>query len=172
MNTSILDTIFKRRSIRKYTDQPVTAETLTLLLKAGMAAPSARNTRPWEFIAVNDPAVMDDLRAIMEYGKYNAPAAIVVCGGNILATDDTARRYWVQDCSAATENILIAAAGMGLGTVWLGVYPNDDRVERVRRLFAIPPQVTPLCVLYVGYPAEEKEPRTQYDASRVHWQRY
>jgi nitroreductase len=100
------------------------------------------------------------------------PAAIVVCGNESIANNSVARFYWAQDCSAAAENILIAAAGLGLGAVWLGVYPLPSVIKPVSEVLNIPPLVIPLCVIYVGYPAEEKPPRTQYDERRVHWQEY
>ena len=168
----ILDIIFKRRSIRKYTGQKVSRETLTDLLKAGMAAPSACNNQPWEFVVVDDESVMDKLRAGLRNGRYNAPAAIAVCDNPEIGMNPNCEPFWMVDCAAAVENILIAAAGMGLGTVWLGVYPKTDTIGIVREILGLPEQVTPLAVIYVGYPAEEKEPRTQYEERRVHWQQY
>jgi nitroreductase len=167
-----LETIFSRRSIRKYTAQPVEPEKLDLLLQAGMAAPSAMNCRPWEFIVVTDQEKLAQLRKRLVFGDRNAPAAIVVCGNPALSTNPAARLFWVQDCSAATENILIAAVGLGLGTVWVGVHPVAKFVKTVRAILSIPGSVTPLCVIYIGYPLEDKPSRTQYDAQRVHWQKY
>lgn len=172
MESEILNIIFSRRSIRKYTEQKVPREALIDLLKAAMAAPTACNNQPWEFVAVDDEGVMDQLRAGLRHGKYNAPAAIIVCHNPKIGKNPDCDQFWVQDCSAAVENILIAATGMGLGTVWLGVYPKPDTIEMVRRIAALPEEVTPLAVLYVGYPAEQKEPRTQYEERRVHWNRY
>ncbi|MDO8970256.1 MAG: nitroreductase family protein, partial [Saprospiraceae bacterium] len=105
-------------------------------------------------------------------GKYNTPSAIVVCGNPSLSNNSAGKMYWVQDCSAALENILIAAAGMDLGTVWIGIYPLESRVDAVRKVLNIPDSVTPLGAVYVGYPAEQKVPRTQYEEHRVHWQVY
>jgi nitroreductase len=171
MNPS-LDSIFKRRSIRKYTTQPVEPEKLDLLLQAGMAAPSAMNCKPWEFVVVTDPEKLAQFRKRLIFGDRNAPAAIVVCGNPRLSTNPAARLFWVQDCSAATENILIAAAGLGLGTVWVGVHPVKEFIRVVRDVAGIPKHVTPLNLVYVGYPAEEKPPRTQYDAGRIHHDQY
>jgi nitroreductase len=168
----ILETIFSRRSIRSYQDQQVEPKILGDLLKGGMAAPSACSSRPWEFVVVTDPHIMAEVRQQMRFGPYNAPAAICVCANLKIANNSAAKRFWVQDCSAAVENILIAAAGLGLGTVWLGVYPVEPVMRTVRSLFAIPEEVIPLCVIYVGYPAEEKPPRTSYDEHRVYWQQY
>jgi nitroreductase len=172
MQNPILDTIFHRRSIRKYAAQPVEPEKLDLLLKAGMAAPSAMNCKPWEFIVVTNPERLAQFRKRLIFGDRNAPAAIVVCGNPSLSANPAAKLFWVQDCSAATENILIAAVGLGLGTVWIGVHPVAEFVRTVRKIVSIPKKVTPLCIVYVGYPESEKPARTQYDDQRVHRQKY
>lgn len=169
---TVLDTIFQRRSIRQYTDQAVPREVLVDLLRAAMAAPSAVNKQPWEFVVVTRPERMADLQAVLPYGRYNAPAAVVVCGVPEAAQNEPTGSYWVQDCSAATENLLIAAVGLGLGTVWTGVYPVAERVRDVQRVLGLPAGVVPLGVILVGYPAEEKPARTQYREERVHWERY
>ncbi|NPV75450.1 MAG: nitroreductase family protein [Anaerolineae bacterium] len=167
-----LETLYKRRSIRQYTGQPVSEELMTELLKAAMAAPSACNSQPWEFVAVTEPAAMERLREALRYGRYNAPAAIAVCANPALALNSCARLFWQQDCSAALQNILIAATSLGLGSVWIGVYPVQYLIDAVRVALELPEEVTPLGVGYIGYPAEEKPPRTQFDERRVHWQTY
>jgi len=169
---NVLDLIFKRRSVRIFSKQKVKKETLTKLLQAAMAAPSASNSRPWEFIAVTNEETLKILRSKLKYGKYNAPAAVVVCANLKIAKNESAYRFWVQDCSAATENLLIAAAGMDLGTVWIGSYPKDDVMDTLRVTLGIPEDVFPLSFIYVGYPAEEVFPRTQYSEDRVHWEKY
>ena len=168
----ILETIFKRRSIRVYERKKVDEETITLLLKAAMAAPSGSNSRPWEFVVVTDEAALKTLRSKIKYGNYNAPAAVVVCANLAIAQNESAYRYWVQDCSAATENLLLAAAGMGLGTCWIASYPKEEVMSVLRETLEIPEDVYPLNLIFVGYPAEEKKPRTQYDENRVHWEKY
>jgi nitroreductase len=168
----ILETIFRRRSIRKYTGQPVEPEKIDLLLKAAMAAPSAMNCKPWEFVVITDPEKLARFRRRLIFGNRNAPAAIVVCGNPSLSANPAARLFWVQDCSLAGENILIAAEGLGLGTVWVGVHPVTEFVRVVREIAGLPKSVTPLGLIYIGYPAEEKPARTQYDERRVHWQNY
>ncbi len=170
--TGEIDFILKRRSIRRYTAQPVEREKIMLLLQSAMAAPTACNSQPWEYVVVTEPEVLSQLRAELRSGGYNAPAAIVVCGNLSLANNSAARSFWVQDCSAATENILIAAVGLGLGTVWIGVYPLPSVIKPVRRILNLPGEVEPLCIVYLGYPAEHKRPRTQYIEKRVHWQQY
>jgi nitroreductase len=161
----MIEPILARRSIRTYTDEPVTDEEITRLLEAGMAAPSASNKKPWHFIVVTDRETLDRLS---EYGSHwqmlkEAPLSIVVCGDPSIS-----EKYWIQDCSAATENILIAVSMLGLGAVWLGCYPRPERVGPTRELLGIPDPVEPLAVLSIGHPAEEKEARTQYDEARVH----
>lgn len=167
-----LDLIFKRRSIRIYDRRKLDKETITKLLQAAMAAPSGSNSRPWEFVVVTDNDILDKIRGKLKYGNYNAPAAVVVCGNLAIAQNESATRYWVQDCSAATENLLLAATGLGLGTCWVASYPKEDVMALLRDTLEIPEDVFPLNVIFVGYPAEEKAPRTQYDESRVHWEKY
>ncbi len=167
MSGSAYQTMLARRSIRKYTDRPVTREQIRRLLEAAMAAPSASNRQPWHFVAVTERAILDQLAQGHPYGKmlFEAPLCIAVCG-------EPENTYWVQDCSAAAENILLAATEMGLGSVWLGVHPQGDREHKVRDLLGMPPHVSPLCLISIGYPAEEKEPRTQYQESRVHYEHW
>lgn len=168
----IINTILQRRSIRQYEAKPVEQEKITLLLQAAMAAPNACNSQPWEFVVITDEGILSELRSGLQFAHYNAPLAIVICGNIKIANNSAARHYWVQDCSAATENLLIATTSLGLGTVWIGVYPLPSVIEKVSKIANLPENVTPLCVVYVGYPAEEKPARTQYDEHRVHWQQY
>ena len=167
-----IDTIYARRSIRKFQERPVEKEKLETLLKAAMAAPSARNGKPWEFVVVTQPEGMKKVRSVMILSPYNAPAAIIVCGNTSVIKRPLAARFWVQDCSAATENVLLAAVELGLGTVWLGVHPIQNLSKQISKIFQLPKTVQPLNVIYVGYPNEEKPPRTQYDPACVHWEVY
>ncbi len=162
-----LDWIFARRSIRKFHSSPVEDEKINLMLQAAMAAPSASNIRPWHFIVVKDRQALDRLAAVHPYAKmcYEATLAIVVC-----ADPTISKHYWPQDCSAATENILLASTSLGLGTVWLGVHPRVERKEPVKQLFKVPDEMEVLSVVAIGYPAEKREPRTQFDAGRVHYE--
>jgi nitroreductase len=141
-----------RRSIRSYQDRPVPQELLRALLEAAMAAPTAANSRPWEFVVVTAPDTLALLRERLLFARYNAPAAIVVC--------------------AATENILIAAAALDLGAVWIGVYPMPGVIKPVRDILGLPENVTPLSLVYLGYPAEERPPSERYDERRVYWEQY
>ncbi len=168
----IIDTILRRRSIRHFTPEPVDDETLTLLLKAAMSAPTACNSQPWEFIVVTQEEVLEQIRGKLLFARYKAPAAIVVCGNVGIANNSAARDHWVQDCSAAIENILIAVAGLELGAVWIGIYPYPSKIKPISEVLGIPENVIPLGMVYVGHPAEAKELRTQYDEHKVYWQCY
>lgn len=168
----IIDILFSRRSIRQFTPEPLDRDTLILLLKAAMSAPTACNSQPWEFIVITEPEMLAHIREKFLFARYNAPAAIVVCGNVGIANNSAARAHWVQDCSAATENILIAAAGMNLGAVWIGVYPYPSKIKPLSQALGIPENVVPLSMVLVGHPAERKEPRTQYDEHKVYWGQY
>jgi nitroreductase len=167
-----IDFILKRRSIRRFEPRPVEEEKITTLLKAGMAAPSAVNSQPWEFVVVTEGSILQKLRGAMEYGKMIAPLVIVPLGSPRVASSFAGETYWVQDCTAAVENILIAAANIDLGAVWVGVYPRQKKMAAVREILQIPADVYPLALLHIGYPAEQKPPHTKYKAERVHWQQY
>jgi nitroreductase len=159
-----LQNILARRSIRKYTAQAVSEADVISLLEAGMAAPSASNRKPWHFVAVTDRQALQALADAHPYGKMlaHAPLAIAVCG------DPSISDWWVQDCAAATENILIAAAALGLGAVWLGCHGREEREQAIRGVLGIPSGIGVLSLLSIGHPDEAKAARTQYDAARVH----
>jgi len=166
-----MNSILTRRSIRKYTGKEVTDEQLKELLKAGMSAPSAGNEQPWHFIIIRSKETFEKIMKVHPYSKMlaEASAAIAVCGDESRQIHEG---YWVQDCSAATENILIQANDMGLGAVWLGVYPRTDRVEAIKKILELPPEITPLCLISIGYPAETKEPANRYDEKRIHYEKW
>ena len=169
----IMEIIFKRRSVRQFDQRALEPELICKLLQAAMAAPTACNSQPWEFIVVTEPEMLEGIRERVQFARYNAPCAIVVCANVDIANNSCAKHYWIQDCSAAMENLLIAAAGLDLGAVWIGVHPMPI-TKNVRELFNIPEAVIPLGIALVGYPAEGAvpHPRTQYDEHRVHWQIY
>lgn len=169
---NIQDAIYARRSVRRYQEKPVEQEKIEILLRAAMAAPSAMNLKPWEFVVVTDPDKLMKIRGSLMFGNYNAPLAIAVCGNESFLKNPRAMKFWIQDCSAATENILLSAVGLGLGTVWLGVHPIHTFTKRISAILELPEKVIPLNVIYVGYPAKETPGRTQYDAQRVHWESY
>lgn len=160
-----LDIIFARRSIRAYTGEPLTDGEIRSLLEAGMSAPSSRNRRPWEFVVVLRRETLDRLAEAHPHGKmlFQAAAAIAVCGRPEVAPD-----YWIQDCAAATENILVAAAGLGLGAVWLGCHPRAERVEAIKKVLGIPEEIGVLSLISLGRPAESKEPQARYEEEKVH----
>ena len=160
--------IFERRSIRKYTSESISDKDLEELLKAAMAAPSAGNQQSWEFVVIKDRVILKEMVGIHPNGYQmleDAPLAIMVCG-NLDA--EIHKGYWVQDCSAATENILLAAQSKGLGTVWLGVYPMENRVKALKKMFGLPEKIIPLSIVSVGHPAEKKKPSNRFDQSRIH----
>ena len=165
------EAIVTRRSIRAYTAQTVSDELIKELLAAAMSAPSASNRQPWHFVVITERRQLDALPAILPYGQMlkQAPLAIVMCGDRERQPMDG---YWVQDCSAATENLLLAAHARGLGAVWLGVYPREERIQELSRLLGLPEQVMPMAVLSIGYPAEHKSPADRYDESRIHRDRW
>jgi nitroreductase len=166
-----VDPILTRRSIRKYTDQPVSDEDVTYLLRAAMSAPSANNEQPWHFVVIKDRKLLAEIPKIHPYAQMvpGAQLAIMVCGDLSL---DVMNGYWVQDCAAATENILIAAQSKGLGAVWLGVYPREERVRALQQLFGLPEKVLPFALIPVGYPAEQKPPADRFNPNRVHYDRW
>jgi nitroreductase len=168
---TVNDPILRRRSIRRYTDQPVTDELVEALLRAAMAAPSAGNQQPWQFVVIRERALLTAIHGVHPYSAMlpGAPVAILVCGEPGLCTWP---QYWEQDCAAATENLLIAAEQLGLGSVWLGVHPLAERVEGVRSVLGMPPAIVPFALLPVGWPAERKAPADRYDETRVHRERW
>lgn len=164
----VLENIFARKSVRKYLAKPVEKEKTDLLLKAGMAAPTGKDTRPWEFVVVTDRAILDSMAAALPYARMlkEAPMAIVVCG------DTTKSSYWYLDCSAATENILLAAEALGLGAVWTATYPYEDRMAVVKEETGLPDHILSLCVIPVGYPAIPHSPKNKWNESKVHYNRW
>lgn len=167
----VLTVIHQRKSVRNYTAEPVAAKELDQLVRAGFAAPSARNLQPWEFYVITERGTLDALAASLPYGKMlaKAQAAIVVCGNSRQFGEGATREMWVQDCSAATENILLAAEGIGLGAVWIGVYPYAPRVEAVSKALKLPEEFIPLNVISIGRPDGKDMPKQKYRESKVHW---
>jgi nitroreductase len=162
-----LNFIFSRRSIRRFTTERVSQYQIKLLLEAAMAAPTAMNIQPWHFVVVDETGKLGELRKILPFGKMQAPLAICVCGNLGSLKRLVTERFWVQDCSAATENLLLAANALGLGAVWCGVHPINRLESATRIILNLPESVIPLNIVYIGYPAEEKPARTQYDQTKV-----
>lgn len=164
-----LEAIQTRRSIRKYTDQPIPEELMTQILTAGMMAPSARNEQAWQFVVVRRRETLAALSQVSPYAGMvqNAAAAIVVCG-DLQRETVPDLGYWVMDCSASTENMLLAAHALGLGGVWVAVYPRAERVAALRQALPLPEHIVPLCLLPLGYPAETRAKADRFDPARIH----
>lgn len=166
-----MEGIFTRRSIRKYTGAPVSDEQVTELLRAAMAAPSAGNQQPWAFVVVRDRRVLGVIAEANPYGGMarEASVAIVICAD---MTRDQRPGFWAQDCAAATQNLLLAANGLGLGAVWCGTYPREERMGPIAQVLGLPEHIIPFAVVPVGYPAERPAPANRYDPDRVHFDRW
>jgi len=167
-----LEAILTRRSIREYIPQAVPDKLVQELMAAAMQAPSAGNQQPWHFILVTERKQLNALAGVLPYGQNLkvAPLGVTVCADLEL---DKYPGHWVQDCSAATQNLLLAAHAQGLGAVWLGVYPVEERVAGVKQVLGLPGQVVPLCIVALGYPAAKPEPPSRrYDATRLHYNRW
>ncbi|MBM9537062.1 nitroreductase family protein [Desulfobulbus alkaliphilus] len=142
-----------RRSIRSFTDQDIPADTITAILEAAMTAPSAGNQQPWRFIIIRDRQMLTAVPTVHPYAGMTAkaPVAILVCGAPTGLKWPT---FWPQDCSAATQNILLAARNLDLGSVWVGIYPEEERMKGFRRLFSIPEEIVPFALIPLGWPKE------------------
>lgn len=170
MNT--LEAIYNRRSIREYTDEPVTEEEMHKLLEAAFSAPTAVNTQPWEYVVLTEKKALDKVRDKLHFARYNAPSAIIVCGNMKLAFKGPVKDLWICDCSAAVENILLAATELGLAAVWIGIYPLETNINAVKKALDMPDYVVPMAMVYVGHGAYELEGRCRYNEKRVYWQKY
>jgi len=166
-----LEAILTRRSIRKYTAQPVPDAVVKEILEAAMSAPSAGNQQPWQFVVIRDRQTLDAIPTIHPYSGMirEAPLAILVCGDLKLEKHSG---YWQQDCAAATENLLLAVHAKGLAGVWLGCYPREDRVAGLRKLLGMPEHAVPMALIPIGYPNEKKGRENRYKEDRVHHDRW
>jgi nitroreductase len=169
MNT--LEAIKTRRSIRKYQDRKIEPEKIQQILEAAMQAPSARNKQPWQFIVVDDKDVLKKLSIAHPYAKMltGASHAILVCGDKTLEKEES---YLLQNCCAATQNMLLAIHELGLGAVWLGVQPREERINAINELLNIPEHIFPVALLSLGYPDEVVEPVDRFIPVRVHWNKW
>ncbi len=163
------EALLKRRSIRKFTEEPVSEEMIEELLHAAMSGPSACNKKPWEFYVITNAEVLEQLKSASKFTKFSSKLAIVVCGNLKKALPLKFAEYWIQDCSAATENILLRATDLGLGAVWCGIHPQNRAEEKVRKMVGIPEKQIPLNIIFIGHPAQEQEARDQYDEKCVHY---
>lgn len=171
---SAIDNIMTRTSIRKYTNESVSKADIETMLRAGMAAPTAVNKQPWHFVVVTDRA---QLNALAQSNRgtgmaAKAPLAIVVCGDLQKALPGVAQGFWVQDCSAATENILLSAHALGLGAVWTGLYPNEERANAVRAIVKAPAHIVPLCTIVIGHPADQPTPKDKWKPENVSYNEF
>lgn len=163
------DVLLKRRSVRKFTEEPVSKEHIEAMLHAAMSGPSACNKRPWEFYVITNETKLEELKSASRFTKISAKLAIVVCGSLSRALPMQMAEYWIQDCSAATENILLCVTDLGLGAVWCGIHPQKRAIDRVQQTLGIGNKIVPLNIIFIGHPAEEPEARDQYEEKRVHY---
>ena len=171
-----LSVIAQRTSVRRYDQtRDVSDEVVETLLRAAMSAPTAQNLPPWEFIVVRDKTTLAALAEANRFGGMiaQAPVAIVVCGDMVQEAKGEPNKWWMLDCSAATENLLLAATAQGLGTVWTAVYPHDDRIAAARRILSIPERYMPLCVVPIGYPADPSaKPKDKWKPDKIHKEKF
>jgi nitroreductase len=164
-----LETIYARRSIRRFTDREVTAEQEGELLRAAMAAPSGRDMKPWHFVVVGKRETLQRIADAHPFGKMIESAALCIA---VLGDPAVNGDYWIVDCAAATQNILLAATALGLGSCWVGVFPREERKPPLREILGVPGDMEICSLVAIGHPAESKPARTQYDPSRVHRERW
>lgn len=175
MNKEAIEDIMTRTSVRIYdSTRKVSAGDVDTILHAAMAAPTGVNKQPWAYVVVDEPDILKALAEAMPYGKMIAhcDVAICVCGDGERFLDGEDATLWVQDVSASAENILLAANACGLGAVWTCVYPHASRMEGVSRVLGLPENITPFCIIPLGYPVREPKPRDKYDESRIHRNRW
>ncbi len=165
------EVILTRRSIRKFKSTEIPSDFIEKILRAGMQAPSARNKQPWHFIVIQNREMLDKISVVHPYAYMlkEAPLGIVICGDIKL---EITIEYIVQDCSAATQNMLLAAHNFGLGAVWLGIYPREPRIKALRELLNIPENIIPISMIAVGYPDEIKHPENRYKPERIHYEKW
>lgn len=167
----LFDAIHHRRSVRRFLADPIPADVVERLLRAAMAAPSAGNQQPWQFVVIDDRSTLDAVPRFHQHARMltQAPLAVLVC-----ATPATEKHkgYFPQDCAAATQNLLLAAHGLGLGACWLGIHTRPEREQGLRELLGIPADVVPYSLIALGRPAETPAQADRYDAARVHRNRW
>jgi len=167
----VIEAIIKRRSIRRYTGKAVNKSDINILLKSAMYAPSARNQQPWHYLVIDDRSLLQRIMEVHPYASMLSEAnlAILICGDEEL---ELSKGYWSVDCAAATQNLLLAAYSVGLGAVWLGVYPRKERQEGIRKIFELPSNIHPFSLVSIGYPAEDKAVPERYKEERIRWNKW
>ncbi len=166
-----MNSIYTRRSIRKFTNQPIDNEILLRIIKAGMNAPSAKNLMPWHFVVISERELLDSIPSFQPYSKmlYEAQAAILVCADKTLQETPG---YWGADCGAVSQNILLEIENIKLGGVWLGIYPLVDRMNGIINLLKLPEHIVPFSLIAVGFPNEIKEPNNKFFEDKIHFNRW
>lgn len=173
MTNEALENIFNRKSVREFTDEKIDQEDIKTIIKAAMSAPSAVNLQPWEFLVFDDEKTLRDIPNIHEYSKmFNTAALGILVCGNLEKTIENFEELWVQDCAASTENILLAIEALGLGGVWLGIYPVDERCERFSKYFNLPENIVPFGLVAVGHPAVDDDAKDKWDENKLHWNKW
>ena len=168
---SALDNIFARKSVRSYTDEPVSPEQVETILKAAMAAPSGMNMQPWRFVVVTDKKVKDKLAVGFNKMIAKAPVVIIVCGKttNKLGAPN---KNWTADCAASTENLLLAVEALGLGAVWTACYPYEDRMNPTVEALGLPENISPYCIVPIGHPAGNDKPKDKWNPENIHYEKW
>lgn len=171
----LMKVIKTRASVRQFADKPIEVEKVSqMLLDAAMSAPTAMNKQPWEFIVITDPEIMK--RMAKEFKNASALStaqlAIIVCGNMKEAIEGEGREFWVQDCSAATENLLLMAHAMGLGAVWCGIYPSKERTELLQKFLNLPENIIPMNIIPIGVPADVVAPKEKFKKEKIHWNKF
>ncbi len=166
---NVREAIYKRRSVRSFLDKEVDNQIIQSLLEDAMAAPSACNKQPWEFYVVENKEKQDQIKSKIMYSKFNSPIMIIVGANNEVSLTKDDNDFWIQDCSAAIENILLSAVSFGLGTCWCGLYPIEKRAQRVKEILELPDNIIPLGIIHIGYPDKDIQGRTQYNEEKVHY---
>ncbi len=167
----LFEALYKRRSIRQYTSALIEKEKIDTMLKAAMYAPSAMDYRPWEFIVIDDQKILPEIQKIITHAEMlkQAKSGILICGD---LEKEKFIEYNVMNSSAAAQNILLAAHGMGLGAVWIAIYPNEEVIKSIKKLFKLPDHIIPVALISLGYPAEEKQTEERYSAGKVHFNKW
>lgn len=165
----VKEALLKRRSIRKFKDEKISEELINELLIAAMSAPSACNKKPWEFFVITNEEKLQELKKASRFARYDAPLAIVVCGNLSKTLPLQLSTYWIQDCSAATQNILLRVTDLGLGAVWCGAHPQKNVEKKIKEILDLSDKLVPLNIIFIGYPNQEVEPRTQLEEKKIHY---
>lgn len=165
----VKEALLKRRSIRKFKDEKISEELINELLIAAMSAPSACNKKPWEFFVITNEEKLQELKKASRFARYDAPLAIVVCGNLSKALPLQLSTYWIQDCSAATQNILLRVTDLGLGAVWCGAHPQKNVEKKIKKILDLSDKLVPLNIIFIGHPNQEVEPRTQLEEKKIHY---